>query len=122
MKVRAKAIVHDRLFDESEHRSLTVGAIYEVVGIGGKHLRVIDDDGEPILFHAALFDVVDPAIPDDWVVNSYSDGENYFDPPEFAERYFYEDYFDGVDSAVKKFKAYLAKQSLLYIGRPKGRA
>jgi hypothetical protein len=122
MKVRARAVVHDRLFDESEHRSLTVGVTYAVVGIDGKYLRVIDDNGEPILFHAALFDVVDPAIPDDWVVSSCSDGENCLDPPEFAERHFYEDYFDEVDSAVKKFKAYLAKHSLVSIGRPKGRA
>ena len=43
MKVKAKAIVHDRLVDESEHRGLSVGTIYDVVGLDIQNFRVIDD-------------------------------------------------------------------------------
>jgi hypothetical protein len=50
MKVRAESIVHDCLFDESEHRGLSVGAVYDVVGLDDDHFRVIDDNDQPFLY------------------------------------------------------------------------
>src|SRR5687768_16709003 len=105
MKVKAKAIVHDRLLDESEHRGLSAGAVYDVVGLDSQNFRVIDDNDQPFLFRKGLFDVVDPSIPDDWVTETLGD-EYYVDPPECAEKGFYEDYFYEVEAAVKRFEAF----------------
>lgn len=112
MKVKAKAIVHDRLVDESEHRGLSVGTIYDVVGLDSQNFRVIDDRDEPFLYPKALFDVVDPSIPDGWITET-KDDEYYVDPPEFAEPGFYEDYFDRVEAAVEKFEAFRKRNALL---------
>ncbi len=59
-----------------------------------------------------MFEVVDPAIPDDWVTERFDDDEYYIDPPECVAKGFYEDYFDGVEAAVKKFEAFRKRSSL----------
>jgi hypothetical protein len=109
MKIKARSYVHDRLFSESTHPGLTAGRIYYVVGVEDDHFRVINDDGEPILYEIGIFDVVDPSIPDDWVTRWFDDGDTkycYIDPPGLGGRGFYEDYFDGVSYAVTRFRAY----------------
>ena len=68
MRVRAKSIVHSCLVDESEHRSLSAGALYDVIGLDNDNFRLIDDDDQPFLFPKALFEIVDPSIPDDWMI------------------------------------------------------
>ena len=113
MKVKAKATVHDRLVDESEHRGLSAGTVYDVVGIDRKNFRLIDDNDEPFLYPKALFEIVDPSIPDGWITETLDD-EYYVDPPEFAEPGFYEDYFDRVEAAVEKFEAFRKRNSLLH--------
>src|SRR5262245_24239469 len=111
MKVKAKTTVHDRLVDESEHHGLSAGTVYDVVGLDSDNFRVIDDNDQPFLFPKALFEIVDPAIPDDWVSKTVDD-EYYVDPPECAGRGFYEAYFDGVEAAVKTFEAFRKRSSL----------
>jgi hypothetical protein len=113
MKVRAKAIVHDRRFDESEHRGLSAGAVYDVIGLDNENFRLIDDNDRPFRFPKALFEIVDPSVPADWVTRTYDDDEYHVDPPECAERGFYEDYFDGIESAVKRFDAFRRRSSLI---------
>lgn len=112
MRVKARTTVHDRLVDESEHRGLSVGAVYDVVGIDSENFRVIDDNDEPFLYPKDLFEIVDPSIPDGWITETRDD-EKYIDPPEFAEPGFYEDYFDRVEAAVEKFEAFRKRNSLL---------
>lgn len=112
MKVKAKTIVHDRLFDESEHRGLSVGAVYDVVGLDSKNFRVIDDNDQPFLFRKTLFEIVDPCVPDDWITETFGDDEYYVDPPECAEKGFYQDYFDGIEAAVEKFEAFRKRSAL----------
>jgi hypothetical protein len=45
-------------------------------------------------------------VPSGWVTTDYDDGEFTCDPPEFAERGFYEDYANGVESAILKYREY----------------
>jgi len=111
MKVKARKYIHDRLFDESEHRELSVGEVYEVVGLDSASFRVINDKDEPILYPKGLFDVIDPAIPADWITKTVDD-VSYTDPPECAARGFYEDYFDGIQAAVQTFDAFKERSSI----------
>jgi hypothetical protein len=111
MKVKARSYIHDRLFDESQHRGLSVGELYDVVGLSGAYFRVIDDDDRPVLYPKGLFDVVDPTIPADWITIT-ADDVSYIDPPECAEPGFYEDYFDGIEAAVKTFDAFRERSSI----------
>ena len=105
MKIKAKLNVHDHIVDESDHRGLSPGMIYYVVGVSGDHLRAINDNGDPVLYPESLFEIVDPNIPNDWITENFDD-EDYINPPEFSNPGFYEDYFDGVSAAVDKFEAF----------------
>jgi len=113
MKVKARKYVHDRLFDDSEHRGLSAGDVYDVVGLDDANFRVIDDDDQPFLYSKGLFDVIDPTIPAEWITKTVDD-VSYIDPPECAERGFYEDYFDGVQTAVRTFDAFRKRSSIGY--------
>lgn len=109
MKIKARLYVHDRLFSESIHSGLTAGQIYSVIGIGDDRFRVINDRGDPVLYEKGIFDIIDPSIPDDWVVKWFDDeGTRYccIDPPGLDKPGFYEDYFDGVDYAINRFRTY----------------
>jgi len=108
MKVKVKSIVHDQLFDESTHLSLTPDHIYLVVEIDDTYFRVVNDKLEPILYRKELFDIVDPDIPQNWVRCNFDDGGFSINPPNLGGIGFYEDYFDGINYAVQDFKAYLA--------------
>lgn len=111
MKVKARSYVHDRLFDESQQRGLSAGEVYDVVGLSSGYFRLIDDDDQPYLYPKALFDVIDPTIPADWITST-DDDEFYTDPPECAGRGFYEHYFDGVQAAVQTFDAFRKRSSI----------
>ncbi|ASF45346.1 ankyrin repeat domain-containing protein [Methylovulum psychrotolerans] len=106
MKLKAKMTVNDRIVDDNYHRSLSPGMVYSVVQIDDEYFRVINDDGEPILYPKALFEVVDPSVPEEWVTITFDDGEYFIGPAEFNKTGFYEDYFDGVADAVDKFESF----------------
>ena len=108
MKVKAKSIIHDQLFDESKHPHLTTDRIYFVVEIDDTYFRIIDDKLEPILYRKELFHIVDPDIPKDWVRCDFDEGRYSINPPNLGGIGFYEDYFDGLDYAVQEFEAYRA--------------
>ncbi|MFC3650357.1 hypothetical protein ACFONN_02295 [Dyella humi] len=115
MKVKARSYIHDRLFGESIHAGLTVGDIYHVVGISDDRFRIINDNGDPVLYERGIFDIVDPSVPQNWVAQWFDDdGEKYcyIDPPGFGKPGFYEDYFDGVEYAVERFFAYCKQEGL----------
>jgi hypothetical protein len=106
MKVKAKMTVNDRIIDDNYHRNLSPGMVYYVVGIDDEYFRVIDNDGEPILYLKALFEIVDTYVPEDWTTRTYEDGEYFIGPAEFNKTGFYEDYFDGVADAVNEFESF----------------
>ncbi len=86
---------------------LSPSVAYAVIGIDDMHYRVINDNKEPVLYRNDIFDVMDSHVPDHWVRREYSDGEFYLEPPEFSEIGFFEDYFDGKESAVVEYSRYL---------------
>lgn len=86
--------------------ALTVGGVYEVIGIEADWYRLLDDFGRPALFAPALFEVVDPARPTGWIVRQ-EDGAEYAYAPELAAPGFFEDYHDRKPEAVRAFYQYL---------------
>jgi hypothetical protein len=67
---------------------------YFVLGIEADDYRILNDAGRPYLYSPELFDVVDPAEPDDWVTEFGEDRERYSYPPPLNEAGFFEDFFD----------------------------
>lgn len=86
--------------------SLTVGAEYEVIGIESDDLRILDDQGNPVLFDPGLFRVIDPSRPSAWRTRRL-DGTEYSYAPPFGKPGFWEDYHDGVPSALRAFNRYI---------------
>ncbi len=107
MKVLAKTDVDGILH-------LTPGNQYEVIGIEGTWLRIINDRGEPILYPPEAFDVTETRAPEDWIWDWYSADEYYANPAVFNARGFYERYFDGNQDAKDVFLNYVRqlKQSV----------
>jgi len=91
--------------------ALTPEKEYLVVGLYGEDFRIVNDRGEPILYHLSLFTIVDSDIPNDWIWEF--DGEVYSaSPAKLAIRGFYEDYFDKKEYALKLFDEYLREVGL----------
>lgn len=107
MKVIANKDVNDLSDEESRHTRLTPEKIYLVIGIDDESYRIVDDCFEPTLYRKELFDVLETGYPESWIKTEYEDGEYYIEPPELSGIGFYEDYFDGVESAVLAYKNYL---------------
>lgn len=93
--------------------TLTPGNVYRVITIEGDQLRLMDDAGEPILFAANAFDVMDRVRPSDWIEDVDEDGERYACPRELSARGFFEDWHDRVPDVRAKLSAYLHKMSWL---------
>lgn len=69
--------------------------------------RLVNDEGEPVLYEPDLFTVIDGQVPSNWHWVAGSEGEWYAYPPELNEPGFFEDWHDGVPSAVSAFARYL---------------
>ncbi|OUC06290.1 hypothetical protein RY27_21965 [Litorilinea aerophila] len=74
-----------------------------MIGIEADDLRLLNDAGQPFLYPADAFDVVDSTEPSDWVTEYGDDGERYAYPPELNEPGFFEDFFDARTEAVRTF-------------------
>ena len=85
--------------------SLTIGEQYEVIGMEADRLRIVDDTGDPVLFHPACFDIVDATEPDFWIASVGEDGERYAYPPGWGRPGFFEDYHDQVEEVRRRFWA-----------------
>src|SRR5436190_911081 len=101
MKVRCTKSRHD-----GTRHDLTVGGVYEVIGIESDWYRLLSDAGSPLLFEPQIFEVIDPARPEHWVTRK-RDGTEYAYAPELARPGFFEDLHDGDPKAVKVFNRYL---------------
>ncbi len=75
------------------HTGISPGETYFVIGLNQNELRVVDNDGEPVLYPKELFDVVDPTLPAGWQFLAYPDGEYYLEPVATSSPGFYEDLF-----------------------------
>jgi len=89
--------------------SLTIGRIYEVLGIEADTYRMLTDPeskpygNDPVLYEPECFKIIDSKEPDFWICDRGDDGERYCYPPEWSEVGFFEDYHDGIPEARKKF-------------------
>lgn len=89
------------------HR-LTPGMDYRVIGIECNDYRILNDDGDPVLYPPQLFDITDATEPADWI-STVEDGCRYAYSTEFNEGGFWEDYHDKVPEAVERFNRYMAE-------------
>ena len=89
--------------------SLTVGREYEVIGICADDLQLVDDHGEPILYDACCFEITDAEEPPFWVTEYGDEGERCSFPAEWSAIGFFEDWHDGVPSAVAAFRTALPR-------------
>lgn len=78
--------------DDRAYACASPGTDYFVIGIDTESFRIIDDNGEPILYPKPLFDVLDARLPAGLAFREYSD-DQYFIDPVCVGPGFYEDYF-----------------------------
>ena len=90
------------------HHSLTIGQDYEVLGIEADMYRILNDGGEPVLFHPLLFHIIDPAEPSFWTCEIGEEGERYCYPAEW-KGCFFEGFFDRKETARETFAKVLQK-------------
>jgi hypothetical protein len=95
--------------DGSHYWSLTVGRIYEVLGIECDLYRLLDDREEPILFDPRCFKVVDSAEPSHWLSYFEEQEERYAYPPKWGERGFFEHWHNRVPDVRHEFRRGLAE-------------
>ena len=101
--MKVKHIIIPQL--EYDDRGLTEGQEYVVVCIQGGHIRVIDDDLEPILYPAGYFRVVDEWIPSSWSCKGDPWGDDgSLGPTEFDVPGFFEKYFDHDTKIIQRYK------------------
>ncbi|MBA4188302.1 MAG: hypothetical protein C0467_09880 [Planctomycetaceae bacterium] len=112
MKVR---LVPPVAADGKRYSSLTLGAEYEVLGIEGDWLRLLNDRGEPVLYDTACFEITDSTEPEDWG-SVDEDGVRYAYPPVWGCPGFFEDWHDGVPEVREQFSTAIAQRSA---SRPK---
>lgn len=93
MRVRLRADFRDRVADGRLHQGVTPLEEYFVVEINQYQLRLINDEGEPILYPKDLFEVLDPTLPSGWQFSEYADGWYNLGPVRTSNAGFYEDLF-----------------------------
>jgi len=88
--------------------SLKMGKEYEVLGIEADFYRILNDSdklpygNDPVLFAPDCFRISDSVEPVFWVCEYGDEGERYCYPPEW-QRYFFEDYHEGVQEIRQQF-------------------
>lgn len=76
----------------TRYRDLTLGQLYDVIGIEADELRIINEAGRPFLSPPHLFSVIDAREPADWVTEFGDEGERYSYPPPLNRPGFFEDF------------------------------
>jgi hypothetical protein len=86
-----------------DYPDLTCGQCYVLIGIEADDFRLLNDRGRPYLYPHDFFEIVDEQKPSDWITETGEDGEVYAYPPMLNGVGFFEDFFDGAESAVSTF-------------------
>lgn len=112
MKVRCKTIVNS-VTNQVETTSpwLTVGKEYYVLSIYIRLTKeivfqLIGDDvsNAPVVFDWKQFDIIDDKLPNNWVVSVDQEfNEIKFTPRKWLRDRFWDDYFNGEQSAIDDF-------------------
>ncbi len=92
--------------DVTVRHALSIGEVYEVIGIEAGHFRVLDDGGAPSLFGPKLFETIDASRPAHWI-ESTEDGTEYAYAPELNRPGFFEDYFEREPNTLRVFHRYI---------------
>jgi hypothetical protein len=93
MRVKARADLKDRITDGRVNQGIHALEEYFVIEVDQSSYRVINDNGEPILYAKPLFEVIDGHIPPGWELREYEDGEYFLNPIGTSARGFYEAFF-----------------------------
>ena len=110
MIVQAKPGVNDHAYDEFNHQCLSPGKYYEVIGIEYHYFRLWDYCNDLILYPYHLFDIIDPCIPDDWIVAGHGEA---LSPAELSvHRYLAVKFHDGDPRALEIVYTYVTKHAL----------
>lgn len=88
------------------YQHIGIGKTYLCVGIEYGGYRIVNDDGEPVLYSKKWFGKIEH-YPPNWVKTQYNDGQYYIYPPELQERYFFEKWFDRDPVILRRFGDYI---------------
>jgi hypothetical protein len=98
VRVLANALQFDS--DIERHHCLTADCEYFALEITDEHIRIVSDNGEPVLYPRPLFDICDCRIPPNWQFVEGKDDDYYISHQRTGFPGFYEDYF-GSDGNVQ---------------------
>lgn len=76
---------------------------YVVIGIEAEDFRILNDRGQPYLYPARLFEIIDAREPEDWIKERGKDNEQYAYPLALNRAGFFEDFFDQKKDVVAAF-------------------
>ena len=90
-----------------------VGQEYSVLAVsisssGACWLRILDDDGTPILLISKMFESVSTTIPPNWSLLVRQDGNIDICPRSWQRAGFWEDFFERRPNAIRDFEEQLA--------------
>ena len=88
---------------ECQGADLTLGQTYEVLAIECNDYRILNDNNDPCLYGYYQFDMVDDHEPSFWVSRIDEDGDRFAAPFPWLRADFFDDYHDGVESAIHRF-------------------
>ena len=86
--------------NNADYPDLTYDQSYFVIGIEADYYRILNDHGQPYLYPSYIFVITNSDENDDWVTNFGEDGERYSYSMDLNEIGFFEDFFDGKQSAT----------------------
>ena len=107
--------------------AISYSKIYEVIEIHRDYYRIENDNKEPILYDKRIFDIIDPSIPKDYIYQFYFEDSNEtheneegfiwrdfeeeynITPKCFAQRAFFDFYFDKNEEQVSIYNEYIRK-------------
>jgi len=92
------------------YTEFTFGNVYRVIGIEADDYRIMNDDGQPYLYPAKLFELIDRHQPESWIKRYGEDGEMYAYPHELSRPGFFEDWFEHKRSALATLELTLRRE------------
>lgn len=85
---------------------LIQGKEYPVIEISEEDYRVVDEEGEPILYPKSYFHPLEIPPIEGWLFHYYEGGDYNYYPPEFAGRCLFERFFDRDPDAIRVFREF----------------
>jgi len=110
MKIRKKS--NTKLQEQDNANFISNNKIYDVISIEYDCYRIFNNLGEPALYPADIFDIVDNSIKSDWIMIKEKKEIIYFGPKEFSKGYFFEDFFNGNKIANSILIEYITKNHI----------